>query len=184
MKEKCYLGFDVGKNGAICGITESGEITLNTIPLTNNEISLKGICDILKIYSDEYDIVAAVEDVHSIFNAAAKANFQFGRALGILEGFIGAMEFPFIKIAPKGWQKVCHVGIPTVYLPPTNEQILKTKPGETPKGSVDTKAMSLLAAERLFPKTSFLATSRSKKPHDGLVDALLIAYYLKQTHGR
>ena len=40
----------------------------------------------------------------------------------------------------------------------------------------DTKATSLNAARRIFPGETFLATPRSKKPHDGLVDAALIAY--------
>jgi hypothetical protein len=34
--------------------------------------------------------------------------------------------------------------------------------------------MALIAAKRLFPNESFLATEKSKKPHDGMVDSTLI----------
>ena len=34
-----------------------------------------------------------------------------------------------------------------------------------------------MAAKRLFPNWNFLATERSSKMHDGLVDAALIGYY-------
>lgn len=179
-KEKCWLGFDVGKNGAICGITSHGEITTQVMPLVNEEISLKTLSDILEIYSEEYDIVCGVEDIHSIFGSSAKSNFQFGRSLGILEGLLASKRLPFIKIAPKTWQKLCFMGVSETRKLPTAEQIANAaKKQKSPQGSIDTKAMALLAAQRLFPKETFLASSRSKKPHDGIVDALLIAYFLK-----
>ena len=36
---------------------------------------------------------------------------------------------------------------------------------------------SLIAAKRLFPNVNFTATERSKKDHDGAIDACLIARY-------
>ena len=45
------------------------------------------------------------------------------------------------------------------------------------KSKTDTKATSLLACNRLFPNANLLRTERSKKAHEGLVDAYLIAYY-------
>lgn len=180
MKKRCYLGFDVGKHGAIVGIDADGNVTTNAMPLAaSGEISLKTIFEILKNYTDNYDIICAVEDVHSIFGSSAKSNFQFGRALGVLEGFIGSFEFPFIQVAPKTWQKVAFLGVPEIRKAPTSEQISKAKLGEVAKGSVDTKAMALIAAERLFPKVNLFANSRCKKPNDGIVDALLIAHFLK-----
>jgi len=35
----------------------------------------------------------------------------------------------------------------------------------------------LSRARQLWPDESFLATAKSKKPHEGLIDAALIAYY-------
>lgn len=47
----------------------------------------------------------------------------------------------------------------------------------------DPKARSLEVAKKLFPLEDFLATERSSKPHEGIIDALLIAYWYNQ-HGQ
>ena len=41
----------------------------------------------------------------------------------------------------------------------------------------DTKAESILFCKRKFPNVDLTPTERSKKPHDGLSDALCMAYY-------
>ena len=106
----------------------------------------------------------ALEDVHSLPGVSAKANFSFGENKGEYRGMLVALELPYMEVQPKVWQKVAWEGVPLM---------------KNSKGRTDTKAMSLTAAKRLFPNESFLATSRSSVPHDGLVDAALIAYYLK-----
>jgi len=50
----------------------------------------------------------------------------------------------------------------------------------TGKSTRDTKAMALVAAKRLFPGRDFKLTDRSTKPHDGMVDALLMSEYGKR----
>ncbi len=66
-----------------------------------------------------------------------------------------------LLIQPKAWQKKLWEGV---------RPIVKN-------GKIDTKAMSLSAASKLFPKETFLRTVRCKKPDDNFVDAALIAYY-------
>jgi hypothetical protein len=44
----------------------------------------------------------------------------------------------------------------------------------------DPKARSLEAAKKFFPLEDFLATDRSSKPHEGIIDALLIGYWYNQ----
>jgi hypothetical protein len=46
--------------------------------------------------------------------------------------------------------------------------------------STETKAMSLLAAKRLFPNEDLRATERCAKAHDGKVDALLLAEFCRR----
>jgi hypothetical protein len=50
------------------------------------------------------------------------------------------------------------------------------------QGKRDCKKMSELAAKRLFPNVDLRATERCKISHDGIVDALLIAYYGSTIH--
>lgn len=44
----------------------------------------------------------------------------------------------------------------------------------------DAKARSLEVAKKFFPLEDFLATERSSKPHEGIIDALLIGYWYNQ----
>lgn len=169
---KIYVGIDVGKDGGLAFLYENGQLDVHKVPTIADQISIVDLHQIIEEYIIDSDgnLICAVEDVHSIFGASAKSNFQFGRALGILEGIVSTRRLQWIKVSPKDWQKVAWQGIPLIRKP-------SEKPGKD--GPVDTKATSLLASKRLFPNETFIPTSRSKKPHDGLVDAALIAYYLK-----
>ena len=169
---KIYCGIDVGKAGGLAFLYEDGKLDVHKIPLIADNISITDVNQIIEEYIIDSDghLICAVEDVHSIFGSSAKSNFQFGRSLGIIEGLVSARRLQWIKVAPKEWQKVSWQGIPIVRKP-------SDRPGKD--GPIDTKAVSLLASKRLFPNESFIPTPRSKKPHDGLIDAALIAYYLK-----
>jgi len=162
MKEY-YCGIDVGKTGGISILNNKDEnVTLFKIPLIGNEVDLKELRNILTTYPLT---ITAIENVHSIMGSSSKANFQFGRVFGMLESMVSTLDLKYILVNPKEWQKTAWMGVP-----------VQKKQG---KNGNDTKATSLLAVKRLFPKESFLATSRSSVPHDGLIDATLIAYWLK-----
>ena len=80
---------------------------------------------------------------------------------GLLIGVVEALRIPYTQVHPRIWQKVAWEGV-------------------SRKG--DTKHTSLVAIRRLYPHMKFIATPRSKKPHDGIVDAVLIAYYLRMKY--
>jgi hypothetical protein len=48
---------------------------------------------------------------------------------------------------------------------------------KAPMTFANPKESSLYVARQLWPDQNFLATERSRVPHDGVVDAALIAYY-------
>ncbi len=156
---------DVGKDGAIV-VFGNDEILLKTVvPTIGNQIDLYAIRDIFSGYTTS-SIHVVIEDVHAIFGAAAKSTFNFGWSLGILEGIMAGLSIPYTKIAPKVWQKEMWQGITPVY-----------KAGAK---TIDTKATSLLAAKRLFPLVDLRKSDRAGKPHDGIVDALLMAEYCRR----
>lgn len=100
----------------------------------------------------------------------------FGFVAGAIQGIVVAAGYPHTLVQPKKWQKEIYQGIPEIRKPPV--MIKKGKmAGQMKKGNLDTKAMSLLAAKRLFPTLDLRASERCKKAHDGIVDALLIAEY-------
>jgi len=175
---KCVVGVDPGKTGAYCFLPLNGDsIIFVQPPSIGNNVDVSNLLRTIKELSETYDVVAcAMEDVHAIFGSSAKSTFQFGWINGIMEASLYNASIPFRKIQPKAWQAVSWNGI---------EKILVNTGKKTSTGKirykVDTKSTSLLAARRLFPKETFLATARSKKPHDGLIDAALIAHCVKST---
>lgn len=169
---KVRVGIDVGKDGGIAVFVDDELKDYCVTPNIGTEIDLKHISEILNSYcpiEDDYHIV--VEDVHALFGSSAKATFNFGWSLGILEGAISALSIPYTKVTPKDWQKELWKGVTTIYKP---------SKGESKRRSVDTKATSLLAAQRLFPSIDFRKSERAKKAHDGIVDAVLLAEYCRR----
>lgn len=169
---KIRVGIDVGKDGAIAVFVDDELIDYCVTPNIGTEIDLRQISQILNSYcpiEDDYHVV--IEDVHAIAGSSAKGTFSFGWSLGILEGIVSALSIPYTKVAPKEWQKELWQGIKTIYKP--------TK-GESKRKLVDTKATSLLAAQRLFPNVDFRKSEQATKAHDGIVDAILLAEYCRR----
>jgi hypothetical protein len=172
------VGIDPGKDGGIAIIYPSGKIEAFATPKAADEIDISAIQKkfrVLGTLAKLGKVQCVLEDVHSIFGSSAVGNFQFGRALGIVEALLTANEIPFTKIAPKTWQKEMWTGI----------KVIGAFSGKTLKSGkeqfkVDNKGMSLMAAKRLYPHVNLLPTERCKKPHNGIVDALLLAGYCKR----
>jgi hypothetical protein len=82
------------------------------------------------------------------------------RTFGTIDALLKYLKCPYEDVPPQKWQK--HFWV---------------RP-KMPKGvKFDTKAAALAAASRKWPKQTWLATPRSSVPHDGIVDAALIAEY-------
>jgi len=177
-KLKLYGAFDPGKDGAM-SLIKGNEIRNFTFPKIGKEVDLLGLTDIIEkniIYDKGItDVSFVLEDVHSVFGASAKANFQFGRICGNIEMMLIVYGIPFVKVQPKKWQKEMWEGVPEQRKPAK-----KDKNGKLRKGAVDTKKMSLLAAKRLFPNVDLRASERCKNAHDGIVDALLMVEYCRR----
>ena len=165
------LSIDPGINGGVAVFHDGVLKSLHTIPeVAKGKVDYNELYNLLESKSKNEtfgDTTIVLEEVHSVFGASAKSNFSFGHINGVLLGMIVALGHPIVLVQPKEWQKVIWSN---------NDKVFK--PGKA-KQTVDTKATSLLAAKRLFPKTDFRATYKSKVPHDGLVDACLIGkWYL------
>lgn len=143
-----YAGIDIGSNGGIAVLTDK---------LVYKKLG--EVKDWIKLLKKP--VIVAIEDLHSIYGSSAKSNFSFGVNNGIVMGALECMGIDYIKVAPKTWQKA-------IWIP---EDIVKFD------GKVDTKATSLNAARRYYPNEEFLASTRSSVPHDGIVDAVLLAIY-------
>tara|TARA_R110000803_G_scaffold210835_1_gene284171 strand:+ start:41068 stop:41580 length:513 start_codon:yes stop_codon:yes gene_type:complete len=161
------LGIDPGSDGGLC-ILEDGVI-IKTMSTPNfKDCNGNKIIDTYKvgdfISENEVDHIF-IEDVHAIYGISAKNTFNFGRNVGMIEGLILAFGYELNKVKPKVWQLKPWRSVPMI---------------KDENGKKDNKIRSLLALKKLFPNISeeiLLRTPRCKKPHDGIVDSILIAYY-------
>ena len=173
----CYVAVDPGKNGGIAAIFNSVVVLTEVMPV-QDKYYLPG--DIVKIFENLQGtygtVIVTVEDVHSLFTVSAKSNFQFGFGAGLVEGVCTGMKLPFVKVHPKKWQEYAWQGIHPILI-----DTGKLTPQGGKKYKTDTKATSLIAAQRLFPQVDMTKSARAKKAHEGIVDALLIAYYASKT---
>ena len=180
------VGIDPGKNGAIA-ILHNGKFdrAMNIPLISTKEVDNKKLNFIfrdLRLLSDQTEkennnkLIVFIEKVHAIFGAAAGATYEFGRINGLLEGFLAAYGLKYVQVPPKLWQKEVYAGIPEIRKPGHKA---KRKGGGTTfvKGRLETKRMSAMAAARLFPNDDFRASDWCGNPHDGIVDAVLLAEY-------
>jgi hypothetical protein len=164
-----FVAIDPGQDGAVVCIHEDNTITKHKMPLIGvGEVDLQDLYEIIKSYADG-NTFFGLEDVKPFPGMTATAMGKMLWIKGVKQGILVSLKVPYEMIHPKTWQT-------NITGPKTGIPQLKK-----PNGKNDTKGMALLAAKRLFPNENFLGTERSKVPHDGIVDATLIAYYLKQT---
>lgn len=180
---KISIGIDIGSEGAYAMFVGE-KLVYGKIPYISEEPDMSSLVDLIMgviINSDEeYQYHCVIEDLHSVFGSSAASNFTFGKNNGLIIGMLQVLKMPYTKIAPKKWQKQMWEGIRLVEIPVIKKKIhQKNKKGEL-KYKTDTKATSLIAVKRLFPKETFLATERSRVPDNNIVDAVLLATYCKR----
>lgn len=170
-EKNLFMGIDPGKTGAISIIDDSGAILFcEVIPTIKKKVvNYNDINDILTEWSPRIRH-AGFEDNHAQLGRAAGSTFEFGHITGFLYGLLIAYKIPHTLAKPAQWQKEMWQGC----------KIIKKK-SSTGKTMVnDTKATSEIAAMRLYPGYDFRKSDLAKNPHDGKIDATLIAEYTRR----
>lgn len=157
-----YMGIDPGKTGAVAVICR-GEIELYKTPMIGStgkksEFDILAMAQLLRHWAagtigDCYLTIEKAQ-VFPKQGVASSGNFMMG--YGIWLGIINTMKIPHEIVTPRTWQKEFFKGLDLTRDPKKNSEII---------------------AKRLFPSTEFKASERSKNPHSGFIDALLIAEY-------
>lgn len=184
-KQKVYIGMDPGKMGAMVFLFPDGLVIPSRFPQIEKEYDLKGF---LQIFSDirddeDYDFHIIIEDVKALQKPMQAGNWSLSRGKTILECMAACFEIPYTLVHSKTWQKEMWQGVPEQRAPSKNiTKVVKGKKITTlVKGKKDTKAMSIIAAQRLFPKAELRdpnrKTERAMAIHDGVCDALLMAEF-------
>lgn len=169
---KIYIGVDPGSDGYVSVIGEDG--VYEFLPIDGTPIQEIG--NFIGALAKK-QCVAVLEDVHAVFGSSAAGTFNFGFSKGFLQGLLIAHRIPYVLVAPKDWQNEVWINADKEYT--TQKQKLKSGEERSVK-KVDTKATSINAARRLFPSVDFRKSEKAKKPHDGKVDALLVAEYARR----
>ncbi len=163
---KYIIGIDIGKKGgiAIYNLNLKQFVSLVPTPIDKKtkEIDYKEFFEIIGSYPNSY---IAFEKLGVIFGSSKSTAFVMGHQSGMLEGYCVANGISYTKIIPKIWQKEMF----------KCTKVIKKKDSK----KNDTKATALKVAKEIYPENIF-KVGKSKIPHDGLVDALLITLYTKK----
>ena len=183
MVDKTFIGIDPGKNGAIVIISKN-KITSECFKFIGDEYDIQGIfqrfCEIINDYEN---ISVVLEDVKKLPSPMNSGDWELSACKHILMTILTILEIPYTPVAPKTWQKQMWMGV-SEQRKPNKTKLDKNGQMVTKRGAIDTKNMSLIAAKRLFPSFDLRdpnrKTERSEKPHDGVVDAILMAEYCRR----
>lgn len=167
---KIYVGIDIGKSGAIAAIVD-GKIHVKPMPKIKTELDYPEISATLtKLKNQNAHVV--FEKLGLIYGSSKKTAWSMGEQSGAVEMSCICQGVPYTKVKAVDWQKQMFQGL---------DQI--TKPSKTGKKEVrDTKAMALVAIKRIFPDLKLTFGERATKPHDGLIDAVLMAEYARRNN--
>lgn len=160
-----FIGVDPGRDGFISATNHLGGVESFPMPKGSDGVDLKALHDLFKQLSYT-ECFCIIEEVHAIYGSAAGATFKFGYTVGATEALLIATSIPYDKVQPKQWQREMWKDV--------EKQKKESKSGRL---VTDTKATSILAATNLYPEIDLRATARSKKPHDGKADSLLLMGY-------
>lgn len=161
---KKYIGIDIGKKGAVA-IWDGKKYISHKMPMIKDQVDYAGLYNLLAEF-EGFNGIVVFEKLGVIFGTSKKTAFSMGHQAGAIEMLCIALAMPFVKVPAKSWQAEMFKGV----------EEIKVSGSKTKR---DTKAMALVAIKRLVPRLP-LTFGKATKPHDGLVDAVLMAEYAKR----
>lgn len=176
------IGIDPGKDGGIV-VLKDGDVThAHPMPMISYNFYVtkkKKMIERKKIDCIRlHEIIAQyeadevwVEDIVNVDVGGGWNAFNIGRGVGRIEGALESQGLELNYVRPSDWTRIIWKEKDIIWKHVTD------KNGKE-KRKKDTKATSLNAYKRLFKdQESFLLPGNKRKPHDGIVDAALIAFY-------
>lgn len=153
------LGIDPGKTGGLATLDgDTGQIvSIIPMPIVAKEFDVDTLFQVFQALPEGSRVV--MEGVHAFPHQGVNSVWAFAEGVGIVKGLVRASQLPLEFVYPQTWQKMTC--------------------GPTGKD----KAVTAAWAVRMFPKAA-LTLPRCRKPHEGICDALGIAYWGYLRHGR
>jgi len=154
------VGIDPGRNGALAVIDQASGYLLRAMKMPDDArwlyhwfTALKDDFGSVQVSLEKAFACGFMDRKHSV-----SAMFSYGRHFGQLEAVLYTAGITPHLIAPRSWTAELHKGVE----------------------GASSKDKSLLVARKIWPVNDFTLSKRAKKPHDGLVDAMLLAEYLRR----
>lgn len=157
------IGIDPGKTGGVAVINDKGE-TLHTEVMGDSGWFIKFIKWVRQQWHEQ-EIFVYLEKAQPVHGNGLVSMFSYADHFGELKGILKTLEMPFELIPPQTWTKEMHIGAS-----------LKFR----------AKDKSRQIAQRLFPLVDLTDPDKpsSKKIHEGIMDARIIAEYGRRRQSR
>lgn len=160
-----YIGVDNGLSGGIAFVDENEQIR-DVLPMPvikgkKTEYDINAIVHRIKMAEKvDEDFVAILEQAHVRPISGKRASFMTGMGYGIMQGVFISLGISCVIVSPNEWMR----------------KILIDTDRKDKKGSIK-------YCLRKYPNHTFTATERSRKPTDGMTDAVCLALYGVRTIG-
>lgn len=142
------VGIDPGAKGGIALMTGCGCIAeAYPMPTNGKIVDIPALIEICP-----YITFACIEAVHAFPGQGVTSMFNFGKAYGMLLGWLETVEAKYIGVDPRKWKNTILAG--------------------TEKD----KYAAIEFVKREYPMVD-LTPGRKQTPHDGMADAVCIAKY-------
>lgn len=157
-----WIGIDPGKQGGIGIIYDDNNKDLDVVPMDTPQ----SFAFFIEIEKPTIRHVF-IEHAQAMPRQGVTSMFTYGEHFGHLQGILIAYKVPYTLVPPRNWQRAMFLGT-------------KQKTGAKKRNPKD---RALEAANRVFAKKSsfWFKSKRCKKPHDGMIDAALIAEFCRRS---
>lgn len=162
------IGVDPGLSGGLALLRDDDVPVVIPMPIVRggkgarDQYDVDGIARYLRAWTVSGDLVV-IERLLPLPASVAPgviANYNRGAGVWLFRGICAALRISHELVSPRTWQREMLAGT-----------------------SGDTKQRSIVAAGLLFPGVCLRPTERSRKPSDGMSDALLLAEYGRRRLG-
>jgi crossover junction endodeoxyribonuclease RuvC len=162
---RTIIGCDPGYHGALAAISDDG-LELHAMPTIAVGTKRQLDEDVLVSWFRRQSLKPVhvlIEAVHAMPKQGVVSMFSFGTSWGLLRGICAGLGLSYELVRPQEWQAVMLAG--------------------HPRSTAKSKGAEYLVASRLWPNANWRATDKCRVPHDGMVDAALIAEYGRRRAG-
>ena len=182
---KFYIGIDIGLTGGIVVLDDNSKIRYKLamdegLITADDTPDVKKIYAIIKHFKNLGDVHIILERFAGFHGISKKGVASLERQGGKIYGMVELMGFPYTASLPKNWQKIICGDTKqydkTTYVD-TGRKDEDGKKIKQKKIKKDTKRIALVTVNRLYPSEKWLRNKSCRTPHDGMIDACLLALY-------